>query len=233
MKTFPQVTLLAAPENVGPYRLLQEIVNRADYDAFLLQDADDWSTPDRLALLLAEAERTGAEIVGSQFEDVTDDHRQPFPLRPPNASAAYAADPTGHFVCFGTSLISRQLLLRLGGFADGLRFSGDAELFRRAHHITRLVNIPETCYFRRKHPGSLTQRPETGMQSPARRRLHESLKTRALENASAIAAGRAPDLKPFSIAPPVALEHITGPQLRAAATQAGAMRTADVHIRTG
>ena len=230
VKTFPQVTLLAAPENVGPYRLLQEIVNRADYDAFLLQDADDWSTPDRLALLLAEAEKTGAEIVGSQFDDVTDDHRQPFPLRPRNASAA---DPTGHFVCFGASLISRELLLRLGGLANGLRFSGDAELFRRAYHIARLANIPETCYFRRKHPDSLTQRPETGMQSPARTQLDDSLKTRALENAAAIAAGRAPDLKPFSIAPPVALEHITGPQLCATATQAGAKRTPDAHIRTG
>ncbi len=225
--------VLAAPENVGPYRLLQEIVNRADYDAFLLQDADDWSTPDRLALLLAEAEKTGAEIVGSQFDDVTDDHRQPFPLRPRNASAAYAADPTGHFVCFGASLISRELLLRLGGLANGLRFSGDAELFRRAYHIARLANIPETCYFRRKHPDSLTQRPETGMQSPARTQLDDSLKTRALENAAAIAAGRAPDLKPFSIAPPVALEHITGPQLCATATQAGAKRTPDAHIRTG
>ena len=222
VKAFPQVTLLAARENVGTYRLLQRIVNCADHDAFLLQDADDWSTPDRLALLLAEAEKTGAEIVGSQLDDVTDDHRQPFPLRPLNASAAYAADPTGHFVCFGTSLISRELLRRLGGFAGGLRFSGDAELFRRAYLVARLANIPETCYFRRKHPDSLTQRPDTGMQSPARLRLDDLLKTRALENAAAIAGGRAPDLKPFSIAPSVALEHITGPQLCAAATRAGA-----------
>jgi hypothetical protein len=214
MAKFPRVTLLAANESVGPFRLEEEIIRRTAYDGYLIHDADDWSTPDLLARLLAEAETTGAEIIGCQFEHVLPDGgREPYP-RPLNASAAYAADPEGHFISYGASLLSRNLWERLGGLANGLRFSGDAEFFRRARHVARLANVSQTCFFHRKHPGSLTQSPDTGMNSPARKSLDGALKTRALENAAAVAAGRPPDLTPFAVAPPVSLRHITGPALR-------------------
>ncbi|MFM2294138.1 MAG: hypothetical protein RLZZ350_551 [Verrucomicrobiota bacterium] len=216
LKKFPQTTLLAAPENVGPYRLLQTIVNLTNYDGYLIHDADDWATPDLLALLLAEAEKSGAEIIGPQFDHVHEDGRHEPVARPLNASAAYAADPTSHFICFGASLISRKLLRRLGGFASGLRFSGDAEFFRRASHVAKLANIPQTCYFHRKHPGSLTQRLDTGMNSPARKELDDALKARANENAAAVAAGRPPNLDPFATGTPVELKHLCGPTLRPA-----------------
>ncbi len=63
---FPTVTLLRARENGGPYRLVQSVIDGTDFDAYMLQDADDWSTDDRLALQLAEAERTGAESARRQ-----------------------------------------------------------------------------------------------------------------------------------------------------------------------
>ena len=48
----PHVTLLHADRNVGPYRLVQQVIEETDYDAYLFQDADDWSAPDRLEQLL-------------------------------------------------------------------------------------------------------------------------------------------------------------------------------------
>jgi|GEM_PF-1237633 len=217
VEKYPQVTLLAASHNVGPYCLIQSIINLTDYDAILMQDADDWSAPDRLARLLAESETSGAEIISSQFLEVyKDGRREPCPVRPALANAAYAANPAGHFLCFGAALISRSLVQRLGGFATGLRFSGDGEFFRRAHHIARISNISTVEYFRRKHNGSLTQRPETGMHSPARMALTEKIKARARENADARAAGQSPNLDPFCTAPPVPLRHLTGPPLRPA-----------------
>ena len=53
MRRHPGVTLLHAAENVGPYRLVQQVIDDTDYDAYLFQDADDWSAPDRLEQLLA------------------------------------------------------------------------------------------------------------------------------------------------------------------------------------
>ena len=80
---FPQVTLLVAAENVGVYRLLQAVVDLTDYDAYMIQYYDDWSTPDRLAVLLAEAERTEAEMVGCQVEDVFCEIKEEPPVKYP------------------------------------------------------------------------------------------------------------------------------------------------------
>lgn len=41
VKQFPQVTLLASSVNVGTYRLIQQVINDTNYDAYLFQDADD------------------------------------------------------------------------------------------------------------------------------------------------------------------------------------------------
>ena len=75
VRHFPTVTLLASAENVGPYRLTQAVIDQTGYDAYLMQDADDWSAPRRLELLLAAAERTGAELIGCQG------YRAPLPGR--------------------------------------------------------------------------------------------------------------------------------------------------------
>lgn len=56
---FPQVTLLASASNGGPYRLIQQVIQDTEYDAYLFQDADDWSRRDRLSRLLRGAQRTG------------------------------------------------------------------------------------------------------------------------------------------------------------------------------
>src|SRR5215218_7341468 len=80
VRSFPQVTLFASDENVGPYRISQEVIARTGYDAYLFQDADDWSGPTRLELLLAEAERTGAEVVGCQAYRLISDEGEVVPL---------------------------------------------------------------------------------------------------------------------------------------------------------
>ncbi len=214
-RRFPQVTLLGAAQNVGPYRLLQSLLQCIDHDALLIQDADDWSVPHRLETLLAAAESSGAGIVASQFDEVLEDgSRRPFGHRPAHATAAYAACPDGHFVCFGASLIACRLLQRLGGFASGLRFSADAELFRRARHVAFVENVPDTLYFRRRHATSLTQHPDTGMASGARHAVDHALKGRAAENAERVRAGLRPDLSPYATAPVVPLKHLAGPPLR-------------------
>jgi hypothetical protein len=66
VRRYREVTLLTAEENGGPFAMLRAVLEGAPYDAFLLQDADDWSAPDRHATLLAASEATGAEMMGSQ-----------------------------------------------------------------------------------------------------------------------------------------------------------------------
>src|SRR5690606_2969690 len=62
----PQVTLLASSAPVGVHRLLQQVIDDTDYTGYLFQSPGGWSSRDRLAALVAEAERTDAELIGSQ-----------------------------------------------------------------------------------------------------------------------------------------------------------------------
>jgi hypothetical protein len=201
---FPQVTLLRSPETVGPYRLVQQVIDTTDYDAYLFQDADDWSSCDRLALLLQTMLDTGADLVGTQELRVLEDGQLLPVSYPLDVNAALRHKP-GHPLLHPTSLVTRRLVQAAGGFATGLRFGGDTEFLLRSHHLGKCVNIPHYCYYRRKRAQSLTTRPDTGLESPARLALLQQLKQRAIE---------APhDLKPIAIAPPIKLDHILGPSL--------------------
>jgi Glycosyl transferase family 2 len=214
VRRFPQVSLLETAENVGPYRIIQTIINNTNYDAYLFQDADDWSSYDRLELLLAEAEKTGAELIGCQELRIFCDTSRIIPVcYPVDVNAALGASPS-HSLLHPTSLVSRSLAQRIGGYPTGLRFGGDSEFLLRAAYSARVVNLQRYCYFRRFRPGSLTSSPDTGADSPARQALQSSLRSRARKNAADKAKGRLPDLTPFAIMPPIELTHVAGPPLR-------------------
>ncbi|MEG4584543.1 glycosyltransferase family 2 protein [Microcoleus sp. MOSTC5] len=212
VRDFPGVTLLASALNVGPYRLIQQVICQTNYDAYLFQDADDWSSSYRLELLLAAAESYGAELVGTQELRVFEDDRVLPVLYPLNVSAALAAKP-GHPLLHPTSLVSRNLVLRLGGFATGLRFSGDTEFLLRAQFAATIVNVPDYGYFRRHRAGSLTTDRATGLDSPVRLELIQQLKKRAIANSAAVRSGKLPDLRPLETAGEIELNYIAGSAL--------------------
>jgi hypothetical protein len=213
VRRFQGVTLLRSTERSGPYRLVQTAIATTEYDAYLFQDADDWSSEDRLELLLREAERTGAELLGCQEIRVNEDtgsvHAIYYPL---DVTRAHGIQPS-YSLLHPSSLVARSLVDRVGGYATGLRFSGDTEFLFRAAHAARIVNIERSAYFRRKRAGSLTHAPETGFRSEARAAIHEQILERARENAARSLGGVAPDLTPLACVSDVVFEHLTGPAL--------------------
>jgi hypothetical protein len=212
---FPQVTLLRAPENVGPYRISQEVITQTGYDAYLFQDADDWSAPNRLELLLEEASRTGAELIGCQAYRVLCDRGDVVPVTYPlDVNAALVEWPTWYALLHPTSLVSRDLVMRIGGYATGLRFGGDLEFLHRAAHAARTVNIPQFAYYKRIRSGALTARHDTGLGTPAREALRQRENERARSNAAMVAEGKRPDLRPMALADPIPLTYVMGPKLR-------------------
>jgi Glycosyl transferase family 2 len=212
VQEFSTVTLLTAPQQVGPYRLIQSAIEATDYDAYLFQDADDWSTVDRLETLLKTARHYGAELVGSQEIRVLEPEliaqAVGYPL---DVNQALKQSP-GHPLLHPTSLVTRNLVQRLGGFATGLKFGGDTEFLLRAHWVARIVNSPCYCYFRRKRPDSLTTAIATGLDSPARQALLQMLKQRAIGHYAN--PPEIHDLQPLQMADPIALTHRCGPALR-------------------
>jgi Glycosyl transferase family 2 len=210
---YPTVTLLRSEDRVGPYCLLQSLMERVSCDAILLQDADDWSAVDRLELLLNEAERTGAAIVGSQvfrvFESTGEVSRTLFPT---DVNGALLEEPC-HCSQHSTNIIARKCVEEIGGLASGLRFGADTEFIFRAHFKFKIRNVPHCCYFRTIRNDSLTASSETGMESVARQELIRTLKSLARENSARHKAGDQPQLQPLRIRPNIQLKHICGPRL--------------------
>jgi hypothetical protein len=208
VEKFKQVALWRSRENVGPYRLIQSVMEATKYDAYLFQDADDWSSIDRLERLLAEGEGTGAELIGTQELMYLSENL--FPNAYPLDGNLALQESYGYALLHPSSLVSRDLVVRTGGYATGLRFSGDLEFQLRARHTGKIVNLDRFCYFRRIREGSLITSTETGLASPARRDLDSRIRKREKENAERMAQGHAPLLEPLYSAGTIPLEHITG-----------------------
>lgn len=219
VRRYPNVTLMRATENSGPYRLVQQVINDTDYDAYLFQDADDWSAPDRLEALLAHAEATGADMIGSQEVRVFCDEPEVAPIQwPLDGNAEFAVRATAFPLLHPTTLVSRRAMMEAGGYSMGLRFGGDAEFLRRVHHVARCVNTPHHGYFRRIRQGSLTTAPATAIGTPARKQLMEETFERANANAERVARGERPDLSPLRPGPGIKLERLAGPRLHTASS---------------
>ena len=212
---FSNVTLVAADQNVGPYRLVQQVINDTYYDGYLFQDADDWSTYDRLEILLTEAERAGAELVGSQELRVICEDGTIIPTcYPRDVNDAYS-NFEGHPILHPTTLVARSLVERIGGFATGLKFGADSEFLRRAIYNARIINVGRFCYYHRHRTGSLATSRETGIGSTARNELMHNLRRWANRNKEQIARGklRPDEIKPYAVEGPVHLKHLSGPPL--------------------
>ncbi|MBF2067703.1 MAG: glycosyltransferase [Calothrix sp. C42_A2020_038] len=213
VEEFPNVTLIASSQNVGPYRLVQQIVEETNFDAYLFQDADDWSSRDRVSILLQAAVATKSQLVGTQefrvYEEECFLHPVCYPL---DVNLALAEKP-GHALLHPTSLVTRELVLQIGGFATGLKFGGDTEFLLRAAMVATIVNVPYYCYFRSKRVDSLTTALDTGLDSPARKQLLTILKARAYANYNTIKEGKLPCLTPLTKEAPIKLNYVTGPYL--------------------
>jgi hypothetical protein len=210
---YPSVTLLRSEVHVGPYCLLQSLMEISRCEAFLFQDADDWSAVDRLELLITEACRTGADVIGGHVLRVYEDSGVIMPtVFPSDVNAALTRAPC-HCSQHSTNLMTRKCIEALGGWASGLRYGADTEFIFRAHFKFRIRNADQFSYFRTIRPDSLTGSVETGLNSIGRRRLIHIVKSLAQNNNARYLAGNRLRLRPLKTCTSVRLRHVCGPAL--------------------
>jgi glycosyltransferase involved in cell wall biosynthesis len=175
----PRVIWLRTNRNVGQFRIYNRVLPYITSRFFMLQDADDWSTPTRLETLLAEAERTGTDILGSWVDQVDTATRPVGCRRPPqDVNRALRCWRRGGIVIGPTLLCRTEFVRRLGGFDGTTRIGGDTDLVCRAVFRGRVRNFQGVLYLQTQRPGSLTSSTQTGFTSELRRRYARALDRR-------------------------------------------------------
>jgi hypothetical protein len=178
----------------------------------MFQDADDWSAPERLSVLLMEAEGTSAEMVGCQVCDHFCGVPEELPVEyPADVNASLLANPFFHTHDHQRRYSKPYSKARRP--SEWATVGGDSEFVRRAVFAATIVNVPERCYHRRIRANSLTRHPETGLTSPARQALRQRLIERTQANIAKYKSSELPDLQPLATADPVVLDHLAGPPL--------------------
>jgi hypothetical protein len=210
---FDGVTLLRADVHGGQWAALQQVIDQTNFDAYLHQDADDFSACDRLERLLVEGEDSGASLIGTQALQFDWDTGQCRLFCCP-ASIPSPTRENDYSVLHPSSIVSAELVRRLHGFATGLPFGGDAEFQHRARFTSATMsNVTAGSYFKILHSQALTVAPSTGMKSPARDQFRSTLRSRFAAFFDDATSGRTPDLSPLEKAPPVSLTRMCGPPL--------------------
>jgi glycosyltransferase involved in cell wall biosynthesis len=164
----PRLVTFDLPRNRGRYFADQVVLAATNAPFLLIQDADDWSEPHRIEVLLRELRRAHAVAAFSAS------------FRPPGrggririAGAEGMHRPFGpKFVHRGnfTGLYRTEVLRAVGGFYAGFRVGFDSFLVNAVGMTGPVAVCDEPLYHRRSRPDSLTAAPATGGRSALRRR---------------------------------------------------------------
>jgi len=169
---FPDVEFYrVSPSPAGPYVIRSELIERTNAPLILFHDSDDMSCADRVEKLAPALGEDGVGLVGShelRLDELT--HRLVGERYPLDVNRALSLGP-GHVQLHPSTIIRREVYERIGGFSTNTRFGADTQLLLRAFFYTKIRNVDDFLYIRRRHPDALTVNADTGNGTPARFRL--------------------------------------------------------------
>ena len=183
----PRLIRFSLDLNYGPYFAHQVVLGASTTPYFLVQDADDWSTPARVASLLNALVSEGSDLAFSAWQQYRADvngylqpdsirwrHRQPGDplLAPPGQRELFLFDPilNEHFVNRAAhhGIFRREALERIGGYYSGFRMNYDTLLTNFLLMTGRVSFVEEPHYQYVIRPDSLSHSQATGVRSPIR-----------------------------------------------------------------
>jgi hypothetical protein len=150
------------PRNRGRYFADQVVLEATDTPFLLVQDADDWSEPHRVEVLLRELRRAHAAAAFSASFRSTRVARVDRMRRPFGPGFVHRGNFTG--------LYRTDALRAIGGLYAGFRVGFDSFVVSAVGMAAPVAVCDEPLYHWRSRPDSLTAAPETGGGSAQRRR---------------------------------------------------------------
>ena len=191
-----RLCVIRLAQNVGCYQIKNWVISElSDKKLVALQDADDFSHPNRIAIQRQWLIESGTRICGTCVHHF-------FPSRiPPTFGTDFSLkDEQGEYehslgiydsvelsrepldlsqilgnlrkdyiTKHGSLMFERNLLKEFGGFDGHTKIGADTELMWRLLRFEKIDNIPKILYFRQFHDNSLTRDPDTGLNSEKRR----------------------------------------------------------------
>jgi glycosyltransferase involved in cell wall biosynthesis len=157
----PRGRVMALERNLGIARSLNAGLEAAAAPVVAIQDADDYSEPERLArelgLLAAEP---AVAVVGTRMREVGPDGQL---LRP--RTSFTGGDVGAVLLRFnpipnGSAAFRRDLALELGGYDPRYRYAAEYDLWLRLAERHRVVAIDEELCVRVMGPGNVAARAE-------------------------------------------------------------------------
>lgn len=164
--------------NVGPYRIKNAALGMISSPVIAFQDADDISHPSRFDDQLSLMRRTGAHVVGSSFNYISEAGsfiRFKKMVRNANLWLRLGKRFVSHHP---TTIVRREVLETLGGFDGTTQFAGDADFVLRAKHLYHLRNCSAARYEYRLRENSLCGSEDTGLKSVLRKEYVSAMKER-------------------------------------------------------
>jgi glycosyltransferase involved in cell wall biosynthesis len=164
----PRLVRFDLPRNRGRYFADQVVLEATTSDYLMIHDADDWSEPQRVAVLLralrAEHAIGAVSIAKGRPQLVNLARLTP----PPGERLVHLANLHGVF--------RTDALRAIGGLFAGFTVGYDTFLVNALVMTGRIAPVPEPLYTWRLRADSLTQSPATGPRSMMRRRTAEQLR---------------------------------------------------------
>jgi len=157
----PRGRVMRLERNVGIARSLNAGLEAAAAPVVAIQDADDYSAPERLRRQLAVlAENPDAAVVGSRMREVDGSGRV---LRPRTSFAAGDVGPVlmrFNPIPNGSAAFRREEALALGGYDARYRYATEYDLWLRIAERHRLLALDEELATRVMGGGNVAARAE-------------------------------------------------------------------------
>jgi glycosyltransferase involved in cell wall biosynthesis len=157
----PRGRVLRLQRNLGIARSLNEGMRAAAAPVVAIQDADDYSEPQRLERELAAlAADPGLAVVGSRMREVDAEGRV---LRPRTSFAAGVVNPVlmrFNPIPNGSAAFRREWALELGGYDPRYRYATEHDLWLRLAERHRLLALDEELSTRVMGGGNVAARAE-------------------------------------------------------------------------
>lgn len=175
--TDPRLIRFDLKENHGSYFAIQVALAATSSPYLLIQDADDWSHPERLAKLLAAIEKDKSDLAISDRRIYSEnaDGSMVFLRTDSSWNFQNKLNDELKFRISHHGLFRKSTLQNMGGYYGGFRISYDMYLTNILLLAGQVSIMHQPLYNYYKRPSSLTVAGATGMQSTYRTQINNQL----------------------------------------------------------